>query len=267
MSSINPINLYSLDLIRTEDITYDQYKNEESITNFFWAPNQLLVNKLVEFLKFRDIKTNIIDIGCGTGTAKFPVATHLLDFNEIENGDTRIKLDLDFDKFPHINNFFDFIYCRHTLEDIQNPVNAFNEFIRISKIGYIETPSPLVEIMKGVDNIVEGVKYTGYVHHRYIVWSNLETNTLHFLPKYPIVEYVTLNDEILKKFTYLLNNFPIYWNNYYFWDINGLKPNIIIYRNGINLNINDDYSRLISEAIESSFKYTEYFVKFISAKR
>ena len=174
MSSINPINLYSLDLKRTNDITYNQYKNEESITNFFWAPNLLLVNKLVEFLKFRDIKTNIIDIGCGSGTAKFPVATHLLDFNEIENGDTSIKLDLDFDKFPHINNFFEFIYCRHTLEDIQNPVNAFNEFIRISKVGYIETPSPLVEIMKGVDaqNI-----YRGYIHHRYIVWSDLETNT------------------------------------------------------------------------------------------
>ena len=264
MSSINPINLYSLDLKRTNDITYNQYKNEESITNFFWAPNPLLVNKLVEFLKFRDIKTNIIDIGCGSGTAKFPVATHLLDFNEIENGDTSIKLDLDFDKFPHINNFFEFIYCRHTLEDIQNPVNAFNEFIRISKVGYIETPSPLVEIMKGVDaqNI-----YRGYIHHRYIVWSDLETNTLYFLPKYPIIEYVTINDELLKKFTYLLNNFSIYWNNYYFWDINGLKPNIIIYRNGINFNVDTDYSRLINKAIESSFKYTENFVKNISRER
>lgn len=267
MSSINPINLYSLNIQRINDITHNQYENEESITNFFWAPNHILVNKLVEFLKFRDIKANIIDIGCGAGTAKFPVATHLLDFKEIENGDTSIKLDLDFDKFPHVNNFFEFIYCRHTLEDIQNPVNAFNEFIRISKVGYIETPSPLVEIMRGVDAGKEGINYTGYKHHRYIVWSDLETNTLYFLPKYPIIEYVTINDELLKKFTYLLNNFSIYWNNYYFWDINGMKPNIIVYRNDINFNINKDYSRLINEAIESSFKYTEHFVKFISAKR
>ena len=117
MSSINPINLYSLDLKQTNDITYNQYKNEESITNFFWAPNPLIVNKLIEFLKFKDIKANIIDIGCGSGTAKFPVATHLLDFSEIENGDTSIKHDLDFDKFPHINNFFEFIWRNSQSDD------------------------------------------------------------------------------------------------------------------------------------------------------
>ena len=261
----NKFEKNSLETKKINDISYDEYKDENKITNFFWAPNHLIVNKLIKLLDLKEIKTNIIDIGCGSGPARFQPATHLLDFNEInEKNLTTINLDLDFDKFPHSDKFFEFIYCRHTLEDIQNPINAFNEFTRLSNIGYIETPSPLVEIMKGVDAKTEGIIHTGYKHHRYIVWSDLDTNTLYFLPKYPIVEHISIVEEVLKKYTYLLNNFSIYWNNYYFWDINDRKPNIVIYRNDVNFNINRDYARLINEAIQSSFRYTEHFMDFIS---
>lgn len=44
-------------------------------------------------------------------------------------------------------------------------------------------PSPLVELTKGVDgNIRFSNHYIGYVHHRYIVWSDLEENTIYFFP-------------------------------------------------------------------------------------
>ncbi len=259
------MDMYSLDTTRVADITYSQYKNENKIKNFYWTPNSKIVDKLCELLEKREIKHRIIDIGCGIGPAKFPSATHILDFENVdEKNEFSIKLDLDFDKFSHPDKYFEFIYCRHTLEDIQNPQNAFNEFIRISKVGYIETPSPLVEIMKGVDAPFPGMSHSGYRHHRYIVWSDIEKNTLFFLPKYPIVEHIHMDETLLKKYQYLLNNYSVYWNNYYFWDIIGKPPKIVVYRNDINFKISEDYERLINEAIQSSFRYTNQFIKFIS---
>jgi len=37
------------------------------------------------------------------------------------------------------------------LEDIQNPNFAISEIFRVSQKGYIETPSPLIEITYGVE--------------------------------------------------------------------------------------------------------------------
>ena len=62
-------------------------------------------------------------------------------------------------------------------------MNAFNEITRVCKTGYIETPSPLIEFSTNVDS--GDSPYKGYIHHRYFVWSDIKTNTLYFLPKYP----------------------------------------------------------------------------------
>lgn len=259
---INPNDKYTLDCININDIDENKYKDENQIVNHFWWPNTKIVNALTKILNKNNINKNIIDIGCGSGPAKFPSATHILDFEKIDKeNEFSIKLDLDFDKFPHSNKYFEFIYCRHTLEDIQNPSNAFNEFIRISKSGYIETPSPLAEIMKGVD-APSDLTFRGYRHHRYIVWSDLKTNTIYFLPKYPIVECITIDETILKKYNYILNNYSVYWNNYFYWG-STTKPNIVIYRNNINFDINTDYAKLINEAIQSSIDYTNHFIFFI----
>jgi hypothetical protein len=209
------------------------------------------------------IHTNIIDIGSGTGPAIFPKSTHVLDFNNQPiPGKISIKLDLDFDTFNESRSFYNFAFCRHTLEDIQNPQHAFSEITRIAKMGYIETPSPLVELTSSVQSaLTDG--YKGYIHHRYIVWSDIYTNTLHFLPKMPLVEYVEFNPHIKRKFNHLLNNYPVYWNNYYIWD-HRRAPNIIVYRNDINFKMNDDYQRLLNLAIFSSISYTNFFVDYIS---
>lgn len=265
MIKINPFELYSLDCINFNDISEELYENnnENTIQNIFWAPNTKINDKLIKLLNNKNITDKIIDIGCGSVQLKFPPATYLLDFKEIDDDvNTVIKLDLDFDKFPYPDNFFNFVYSRHTLEDIQNPINAFNEFIRISNTGYIETPSPLIEIMKGIDAPI-GNSMRGYKHHRYFVWSDLKTNTINFLPKYPIIEHITIDETILKKFTYLLNNYPVYWNNYYFWD-NSRPANIVIYRNDINFQLYKDYARLLNDAINSSIEYTNIFIKYLS---
>ena len=152
------------------------------------------------------------------------------------------------------------------MEDIQNPHHIFKEMCRVSKKGYIETLSPLAELTKGVDDGLNN--YCGYKHHRYIVWSSIETNTIHFLPKYPIIEHLVYNDELTQKNIHILNNYPLYWNNYYIWDENN-PPNIIMYRNGIDFlftkseYITVTYTDLLQIGINESIKYTNHFLEIL----
>jgi hypothetical protein len=256
--SINPSELYSLETIDFNSVNPEIYRNEDKLQNYFWSPNPKLLNKLVLFLDMAGIKDEIIDVGCGLGSARFPKANYILGKDVEDKPDNLIfiDLDLDFDKFIQRDKYFNFVYCRHVLEDIQNPQNAFAEITRIGKQGYIETPSPLIEITRGAD---KGI-LCGYPHHRYIVWSDIETNTLFFLPKYPLIENLNIPDEMTKKIHYMLNNYSVYWNNYYIWN-EYIKPNIVVYRNEINFSILKDYANLITTAIYKSMEYTNVFIQ------
>ena len=66
---------------------------------------------------------------------------------------------------PFEDNFFDFVICSHTLEDIRDPVRVCSEINRVGKAGYIETPSSQVELTFGI----ESKQYAGYYHHRWLV--------------------------------------------------------------------------------------------------
>jgi hypothetical protein len=141
------------------------------------------------------------------------------------------------------------------LEDISTPFFAFNEITRVSKQGYIETPSPLIEIMKSVDG---NAQHRGYHHHRYIVWSNKDTNTLYFLPKMPLIEHIIFDEEIMKKLYFTANTVPLLWNNYYIWD-ETMTPNIIVYGYNTDYDFIKNYTNLINEAIDKSIEYTNSF--------
>ena len=151
------------------------------------------------------------------------------------------------------------------MEDIQNPDFAIKEIIRCTNAGYIETPSPLVEVMKGVDANENSSKYSGYIHHRYIVWSDIEKGEIYFLAKNSIIldNYILYNDKELIKICNILNNYPVYWNNYFIWS--GKEPKIIMYKNGVNYglknNMVEDYIRLVNEAVNKSITNTNYFIK------
>lgn len=257
MPNINPVLLYSLNTTHFNSIPYEACKDNDKLLNLFWAPNPKLTDKLQSMLNTYNIHDNIIDVGCGTGTVIFPNANYILgkDLQSNPNNLTFIDLDLDFDKFTVNDNFFNFVYCRHVLEDIQNPQNAFSEITRVGKLGYIETPSPLIELTKGAENASQ---LRGYSHHRYIVWSDLQTNTLCFLPKLPLIESITYDNTFLQKSLHLLNNYSVYWNNYFFWNQSS-QPNIIVYRNEINFNMTQ-YESLLNTAIFKSMEYTNHFI-------
>lgn len=235
-------------------------ENNNRIINHFWKPNEVIIKKIKNHCLKKYYK-KVLEIG--PGILPFDLATDFIGTNEkIKN---YCNIDIDKDIFPYKNNNFDFVYCRHVLEDIQNPDFALNEILRVSKYGgYIETPSPLIEVTKNVDNSPFSKFYCGYIHHRYIVWSNIQKNEIYFLPKYSCILDHILNFHTSETYK-IINNFPVYWNNYFLFERN---PSIIMYKNGVNFNIKgisvdsmiEEYIALVSRAINESIENTNYFV-------
>ena len=101
-----------------------------------------------------------------------------------------IQLDINRSFLPFKDNYFDFVFCSHTLEDIVFPFNAMDEIKRVGKQGYIETPSMSWEITKSVQ--AKGI--CGGQHHKWCVTLDEEDqNCLVFLEK---------SDCIYKNFLY-----------------------------------------------------------------
>lgn len=226
--------------------------NYEKIYDY-WKPIKD-VNNFVEKYCTKNNFKEILEIG--PGYEPFKLAKHFVGCNEkIEQ---YIDLDIDIHKLPYEDKSIDFIYSRHTLEDIQNPNFALSEMIRVSKSGYIETPSPLIEITKGVDNNSQTMSYCGYIHHRYIVWSDIKKCEIYFLPKYNSILDSMMTTNIHKSLYDNIYN----WNNYFIW--NNQEPKIIMYKNGVNFGIKNsivgDYIQLIIEAVNKSVENTDYFL-------
>jgi len=229
------------------------------VINFYWGPITQIVSNIELFCLEHKFQ-NILEIG--PGVVPFSLSTKTIGFNEkIQNF---IELDIDTHKLPFENGTMDFVYSRHTLEDIQNPDFCMNEIIRISTSGYIETPSPLIEVTKGVDAPDKSINYAGYIHHRYIIWSNIEKCEIYFLPKYNSIidNYFEPNHDTKMKYYNIINNNPIYWNNYFIWK--DKTPKVIMYKNGVNFGIKNhmitDYNNLLYEAINTSIQNTDYFI-------
>jgi len=257
---------YKISLIENEELNDSTFECKEGcidvpyIQNLFWTPIKNISDIVDKFCNNNNYK-NILEIG--PGDVQFPLATSFIGYNEkIKN---YVEIDIDVDKIPATDKSYDFIYSRHTMEDIQNPDFAMNEIIRCTNSGYIETPSPLVEIMKGVDSHEFSLKYAGYIHHRYIVWSDIEKCEIYFLAKNSIIldTFMSYNNSELLRICNILNNYPVYWNNYFIWS--GKEPKIIMYKNGVNYglknNIVEDYIGLVNEAVNKTISNTNYFIK------
>lgn len=224
------------------------------ITHKHWQPIPE-VSASVESFCNRNSFTNILEIG--PGIVQFPLATQFVGCNESITD--YIDMDLDVDKLPFEDKSLDFVYCRHTLEDIQNPDFVMREIIRVSNSGYIETPSPMVEITKGVDGLELTSQYAGYIHHRYIVWGDIEKCEIHFLPKYSAIidNFIVRNNN---QITDMLNSGPFPWNNYFIW--NGQTPKIIMHKIVVNIRSDhfiEDYCNLLQESVNTCCRNNQYF--------
>ena len=96
-----------------------------------------------------DIQPGHRVLDLGSGGDPFPYATVLTD-RFVEHSPSRRERLITADKrfvvsdiheLPFRDKTFDFVYCSHVLEVIDDPLRACQEIMRIGKRGYIETPT------------------------------------------------------------------------------------------------------------------------------
>jgi SAM-dependent methyltransferase len=101
-----------------------------------------------EFVEF-GIKDGEKVLDIGSGADPFPLATVLADAYVGDTPHRYGKLIVDAHPFYQCNienmlfkdKEFDFVYCSHVLEHVDNPIKACSELMRVGKRGYIETPT------------------------------------------------------------------------------------------------------------------------------
>ena len=193
----------------------------------------------------------VLDVG--PGLTPFPAATHFVDkyrgdhfVEELPDSNFTIHDMTATEASPFSDKFFDFVFCRHMLEDVAEPMRVCREISRIGMAGYCETPSPLAELSRDVDCDSPSI-FRGYLHHRYVIWK--ENDTLVFLPKLPIIELFKI-EKIDRDYRPLLaDNFN--WNSYFFW-----KGEIkCLYVDGIDLR--REYFPKLLDAVEHGLKNAE----------
>lgn len=218
----------------------------------YWEPFPEIESYLNKYIKPKD---KVLEIG--PGSVPFQQATHYIGFDEGESKHypNFTKCDVSLEKIPFPDNHFDFVYCRHVLEDISNPMGALDEIQRTCKKGYLETPSPLSEIWDFAE-AVHG-DYKGYSHHRYFLWND---GKLNIMAKYPLVEKITFNktnvNELLEE--------PYNWITPFFFDD---KINWKLHQHGWNkefmVNKASTYTNCINQAIAQSIKQSKHFKEVI----
>jgi len=180
------------------------------LTNKYWEPIQENLDYISSLIQDGD---KVLEIG--PGTQPFSKATEFCGWTSEEQSRLGKYKTADASKemLPYKDKEFDFVYCRHVIEDLWNPVNAIKEISRIAKRGYIETPSPLCEMTRGVD--ASNIPWRGYAHHRYVVWN--DSNVLNILPKFPIIEHSKFpNESVMEQ---MLKN-PFHWCTFFYFEDN-----------------------------------------------
>lgn len=128
-----------------------------------------------------NISPNDRVLDLGSGAFPFPYATHLVD-RHLEPTEHRnaplARLDkplisADIQSLPFRDKSFDFVYCSHLLEHVDDPIKACAEIMRVGKRGFIETPTFGNDIL---------FTWTSHTHRWHVVNS---CNTLCFFEYSP----------------------------------------------------------------------------------
>lgn len=210
-----------------------------------WAPAPQITAWLTEHIA---PGARVLDVGAGI--APFLRADVLVDLAQPHAAPHQqwIKSDIVREPLPFADKSFDFVYCRHVLEDVYDPFHLLREIARVGKAGYIETPSPLAELCRGIDG--SSPPWRGYYHHHYFIWAHL--GELRFIAKYPLVEYLAIGMPIAD----ILRAGPQYWNTHLMWsgEIKSLH-----WQSVADFHLLNDYGRILDQAIEQAKASSEEF--------
>lgn len=120
------------------------------------------IHSLNSFFKrkilIKDIKKEDLVLDVGSGDKPFwradVIVDKYLDDNQQRNSGSvildnrKLFLNSDVENLPFKDKVFDFVFCSHLLEHVENPDKAISELTRVAKKGYIEVPSVIVDILR-----------------------------------------------------------------------------------------------------------------------
>jgi hypothetical protein len=101
--------------------------------------------------------------------------------------DNRPFYEVDLEKLSFDDKSYDFVFCSHVLEHMDNPGTAMRELMRVGKRGYIEVPTRLSDVMLNFTRIPN--------HHR---WHGLVLGTTLVLVEWPDQERRELGNEFFE---------------------------------------------------------------------
>lgn len=113
-----------------------------------WPTEGHRYNYQQRYINF-DIRAGERVLDIGSGSDPFPFATHLADrfLEPTEHRDGALVrnekplIAADVHHLPFSDKSFDFVYCAHILEHVDDPIRACSEIMRVGRRGYIETPT------------------------------------------------------------------------------------------------------------------------------
>jgi hypothetical protein len=152
----------------------------------------------------------------------------------------------------------DYAFIRHALEKVQKPQEFLESLQHVPK-GFIETTSPFTEVTRGV---YRGAPYRGHLHSHYISWVSKD-NTLHMLPKSCLLEHLNFDEQFEQDIYQSLSENPFYWNSYYRWD-ESQPLKWVVYQQGVNLDLETDYTTLIKQSMQEHIHSTNDFLMYIN---
>lgn len=188
----------------------------------------------------------VLDVG--PGHAPFKRADVSVDFVDVPGVPNLVKCDLAHEPLPFADKEFDFVFARHILEDMHNPFHLIREMSRVGKAGYIECPSPIAELGRGVDG--GSPPFRGYHHHRFMAWQF--GKEFRMISKYPFVEYLKFDEAAIDE---KLNQ-DRYWNTYHLWDG---EITFAHRQSPLDFDIPRDYAAILNDAMERSRESTDIF--------
>ena len=214
----------------------------------FWGP----VQEVTDYLCNVVIRPDEFVLDIGPGHSPLPRANASVDFVDVPGLEV-IKCDLATERLPYADKEVDFVYARHILEDMYNPFHLIKEMSRVAKRGYLEIPSPMAEIGRGVDG--GAPPFRGYHHHRWIGWTF--GKEIRFISKYAYLEYCRFDEMEIEN----LLKVERYWNTFYLWSDEILVNHI---QAPLNYVIPRDYAVILAQAVERSKESTDIFFSQIT---